>query len=539
MKGIYNFAKENFIAFLGIGVLIIGLFIASFLVGERQETRKRALPGGPSLYFNPAQIDIDLNNIISGGTTYDIYMNTNGFDVTAAVIEVSYVPTDITITSIDPGAPLPVNLGTEITGTTAKITIGAQPTNPFNGEAMVASITFDVAATSPVTSAVSFTSNTQVAAIGYTGDVLGTTMDGSVNIFDLTAPTSTPTTAPTATPTTGPSSEGEIFINPNLTTKSPGDIWTSTLRFRTGGNPGAQAISGISIRLTYPYSGVTPELDVVDGAGSPTNSITPDPVLVASQDWAFSVNSVSRQNNIVMIDFAAVNTSITGFTSSSLVELATINFKANSIPSGGQVVVAFDMTETKMMTKLNPTNILKTPGSAFYTIEESTGTLVFSFAMQGVGSAGVNKTVDLTFEEVGGAGVYNFPGVVVVSNSAGVFGPTAPLPLTGIPLAGTQYSVYAKDDGYLRKKLGDISLNAGDNFAPSSWGSQMLLAGDFDDNNILNVFDIGDILSVYIRLSVVVIPSNQVFDINVDDIISLEDIVIVLSNYTSLNVPGE
>ena len=69
-------------------------------------------------------------------------------------------------------------------------------------------------------------------------------------------------------------------------------------------------------------------------------------------------------------------------------------------------------------------------------------------------------------------------------------------------------------------------------------------AGDFDlpgtdGFNILNISDIGKMLSVYDALEVPVTAANRIYDINCDDIISIMDISVVLSNYTALTVTDD
>jgi hypothetical protein len=161
---------------------IIGLFIVlpsllGLLLNNRNSVVEVGAQTGPSLYFNPSTKNVQVGDT---NQTYDIYMNTNGYQVTAAVIEISLNGLNVT-TSIVPGTGLPVNLGSNVTSSTARITVGSQPTSPLNGTARVARITFNAGSTAR-TRTLSFTGNTEVAAVGYPGDVLGNTTSGSVVI---------------------------------------------------------------------------------------------------------------------------------------------------------------------------------------------------------------------------------------------------------------------------------------------------------------------------------------------------------------------
>lgn len=172
---------------------------------------------------------------------------------------------------------------------------------------------------------------------------------------------------------------GVVTITPSTTTVYPGDKFTATLKFRTGAtSTDAKAISSLTLRLTYPYSGTgAPQLDVVDAAGNQTNSITADPTLITN-GWSFPVKSVTRANGLVTIDLAAIYNATTGFVSTCSPNctdstLATINFKANAAASSNPVTVAFDTTQSVMLTKAEPvTDILASPASAQYTVQNDT-----------------------------------------------------------------------------------------------------------------------------------------------------------------------
>jgi len=179
-------------------VSMVGLVLGLVLVQRVQEIREKAFVGGPDLFFanSPFSLQPSATNNI-----FDIFMNTNGFEVTAAVIEVQFDTNIIQITSISKGTGLTdVLVPGAVSGNLARITLGSGPTTPFNGTGKVATLTFNAGSQGGQTD-ITFTPNTQVAAIGQPGDVLGTTSPGRVIIGFTSTPTSAPTNAPTKTPT--------------------------------------------------------------------------------------------------------------------------------------------------------------------------------------------------------------------------------------------------------------------------------------------------------------------------------------------------
>jgi hypothetical protein len=466
-----------------------------------------------------------------------------------------------------------------------------------------------------------------------------------IQIVDLNA-NSLSTTVASSSLTLNPqvSAQGQIRMETSgAASFYIGEIFPVKLSFNTG----LAAISSLSFRITYPYSGSTPELQVVDSSGNPINSLTPDSALASSGSWSFPVKSVTTSGGTVTMDFSAVNTDTSGYTSSSFVPLTTIYFKVNRAPAS--IVLAFDSDETMMMTKTEPiTNILippsnltltlladttgpapitdlavtsstvsevsltwtapsdtglastvssydlrysnsqinesnwdsatqvsgeptpKNPGSAeamtvsgllggkvYYfaiksidvednlspisnVVSATTGNSTFSlsFMMQGISTALVNRSADVTLESSTFSKIF---GSNFTSGSNGVFSLGSPIELSGVSIAqgGTTYDVFVKSPGRLRRKLGSMSFVSGANTAPSAWSSIKILAGDFDDNNILNIVDIGKMLSVYTALSVPVDSENSVYDIDANGIINITDVAIVLSNYTALEINGD
>jgi hypothetical protein len=434
---------------------------------------------------------------------------------------------------------------------------------------------------------------------------------------------------------------GKIVVVPALVTHYPGETFSTQIKLNTGGYP----ISSVAMRLTYPYTGTTPELDVVDQNGNPANVIYPE-----TSVGSFPINSVTRSGSKVTIDLAVVNLSTTGFMTSVDTTAATIYFKVNRAVTANPLTLTFETALSQMMTKADPpVDILNPPVNPVYTIQNDTTapsaitdlaaanptqnsavlswtapadvgptgkaasydlryspagitevnwagatqitgepvpsapggketftvtglnggtqyflaiksadsaanvspisnvasvvtaspTLTVGLRMQGVSAAAITRPVDIFISN--GINSQSYTGVSFLTDSSGVFKNGSATTLTGLPVAqaGTAYDVYASTAGYLRRKLGNMTFIPGANTVPSAWTATPLKAGDFNRDNILNIADIGLMLSKYTALSVPVDSTNQVYDIDASGSITVTDIAIVLANYTALSVPGD
>jgi hypothetical protein len=435
---------------------------------------------------------------------------------------------------------------------------------------------------------------------------------------------------------------GKITLNPSSAIKYPGQTFPVNINFRTGTtDANAVAVSSVSLRISYSYSGATPELDIID--------VIPNLNLLNTGDWSFPVKTVTRASGKVILDLAAINTSFTGYKSSTDTPLATFNLIVNRIPTTNPITLSFDLSLSKMMTKADPpTDILENPANVSYTVQADTlapanitnlatgsptkqslviswtapsdtgpegkaasydlrystslindsnwasatqitglptpaspgttqsftisslssgttyyfaiksadaagntsglsnipsgitssATLSFGFKFQGIGTSGITKSVEVTLK---GTLIKTYSSVSFRSDASGIFSPVSPLPLTDfpIPTAGISVDVLVKDENHLRRKLGSLTLTPTDNSGPVAWNLIILKAGDFNNDNVLNITDISNLLTVYNALSVPVIAGNRIYDANSDNTINIDDISLVLSNYTALQIPGE
>lgn len=369
----------------------------------------------------------------------------------------------------------------------------------------------------------------------------------------------TPTISYTVAPGTTPG-VGTISFVPATTTINTGPTQTTQVRFNTGGT----AISSLSFRFSYPYTGTTPALNVT--------AIDYDTNL--GSDWSFPVHSITRAGNVVTVDFAAINSNVAGYTTSTDVNLATITFQANSIPTINPVVMAFTTGVTSMLSKAQPpVEILQTPTNLSYTVSTAcvpttcaaqgkncdsisdgcggtlncgtctgtqictnnvctavpTSTLNFGFKVQGVTAAGITKTFAVTVSGVTNS-VYSLN---LTSDANGVFTATN----VTIPGIGV-YTIKVKVNNTLAKNLGSITLTSGAN-TTNNWDNTSLMVGDFDNNNIFNILDIAKMLENYTVLTTPVTTALNVYDVDNDGNYALRDIAIVLGNFTDLTLNGD
>jgi len=121
------------------------------------------------------------------------------------------------------------------------------------------------------------------------------------------------------------------------------------------------SISGIAIRLSYPYSGSTPEVSV--------SGIDINQTLLSSGDWTCPTKNSSLQGGNVVIDIACANVSASGYATSGKTLLADINLKVNRTPQSNPLTLRFDPSLSIITQKSNNQDILLIPASTgSYTI---------------------------------------------------------------------------------------------------------------------------------------------------------------------------
>jgi len=160
----------------------------------------------------------------------------------------------------------------------------------------------------------------------------------------------------------------------------------------------------------------------------------------------------------------------------------------------------------------------------------SSNQLSFKIKFQGINNAAPSKNV-LVILKQGGVEKYRFAEVNVNADSSGVY--------SGLVenIAPGTYDILIKGPVHLQKKFPNVTLNQGAN--TKDFSLIPLKAGDFNNDNVLNINDIGSLLSYYTALSSPVNSQNQKFDIDASGVININDISLVLANYTALEVRGD
>lgn len=236
--------------------LLTGIPVSVFLVQQRQELRKRAVPATTVAITPPA-----LTKKKGDTFTVSVTVNTGDNTVSAAQLVVTFDSTKLKANAITAGSFLPIILVPgAISGSSASITVGSQTTTPQQGEGTLATVTFEALADSGTTG-ISFGSETRVAGIGEQGNVLIGKTPGNVTLQSGASPSPTPTPPSGGTPTPTPP--------PGSTpTPTPLDGGTPTPT-PTGG-------SGSQLQVTDPSSGetVTTNEPTISGKAQAGSTIT-------------------------------------------------------------------------------------------------------------------------------------------------------------------------------------------------------------------------------------------------------------------------
>lgn len=158
-----------------------------------------------------------------------------------------------------------------------------------------------------------------------------------------------------------PGGQAKVSIEPTSGNYKVGDSIQASVSFNTANI----AISGVAVRLIYPFGGATPEVTV--------SSIDINPTILSSGDWTCPTKSSSEQGSNVIIDIACANTSSAGFTSAADTLLANITLNVERQPSTETLAVRFDNQLSIITQKTTGEDILLIPASSgSYTIGTTT-----------------------------------------------------------------------------------------------------------------------------------------------------------------------
>src|SRR3990167_7431167 len=112
-----------------------------------------------------------------------------------------------------------------------------------------------------------------------------------------------------------PTGQAKVSITPETGSFAVGDTVQTNVSF----NPANIPISGVAVRLLYPFSGATPEVSV--------QSIQVNQTLLSSGDWTCPTQTSNIEGSNVIVDIACANTSAAGFAANTNTLLATVVLK--------------------------------------------------------------------------------------------------------------------------------------------------------------------------------------------------------------------
>ncbi len=99
------------------------------------------------------------------------------------------------------------------------------------------------------------------------------------------------------------------------------------------------------------------------------------------------------------------------------------------------------------------------------------------------------------------------------------------------------FEVLLKGEGYLQQKHEGVQISRGGNLY--YWNDSELIPGDFDSDNVINGKDIAELLSIFSYDPNIEVENKEIFDVNMDGKVDIEDIKIVLENYKDLIIEGD
>jgi hypothetical protein len=148
-----------------------------------------------------------------------------------------------------------------------------------------------------------------------------------------------------------PTGTATASISPESGNYEVGD----TIDTRVSFDPKGVVINGVAVRLTYPFSGSTPEVAV--------SSIEVNSSLLSSGDWTCPTQDSNLSGDTVIIDIACANTSAEGFTANTDTLLANVKLNVERTPQASPFVVRFDNVNSVIYRKSDNQDILLVPFS--------------------------------------------------------------------------------------------------------------------------------------------------------------------------------
>ena len=162
-----------------------------------------------------------------------------------------------------------------------------------------------------------------------------------------------------------PGGQARVSLFPTSGSFNVGDDLPVSVYFNTSG----VSISSVKLRLTYPFSGTTPEISASD--------IEINQIIESSGNWNCPTKSVTTEGQNIAIDVACANIGATGYSVGTDTLLATFKLTVNKIPSANPFSLRFDPSQSIITQKSNGQDILNIPdtetGMATFTVNQAPG----------------------------------------------------------------------------------------------------------------------------------------------------------------------
>lgn len=257
---------KKILLFIIILILLGGIPLMVFYVGQRQELRKKAAPA-TTLSLTPASLTKKIDDTFS----LEVSLDSGENQIVAAELHLTYDPTKIEVQSITNGPLFPNILasGTIENGAVSIAVGAADAKQPVTGTGTVAVIKIKALAATDAPTSIKFSPNTFVGGLGEgASNVLVGSTPATITIAGQQAQTAL---TPTPTPSPTPASE----ITPHGST-SDTPILTPTIAPTVATPPVSQASGSGTLVILSPTqeNSSVKETAVIHGKASPGATIT-------------------------------------------------------------------------------------------------------------------------------------------------------------------------------------------------------------------------------------------------------------------------
>lgn len=148
-----------------------------------------------------------------------------------------------------------------------------------------------------------------------------------------------------------PGGDAVVSFSPDTGNFSVGDTITTGVYFNTAGIP----VSGVAIRIMYPFDGLTPAISVA--------SITMNSTLLSTGDWTCPVQDSVQEGSNVVIEIACANNTASGYVANQDTMLAELALRIERAPETSPLTVRFDPAESVITRRSDNEDILLIPAS--------------------------------------------------------------------------------------------------------------------------------------------------------------------------------